>query len=111
MPINHEAELVAQQRILVVVPSHDQSSGVRARFTYAARLSAEVFSFNVDCHTARFDIIREFVRNVVAQAFLAGEALRIEPGNSRKLGNPDQLFGGQIPDPRISTDRQNVVFA
>jgi hypothetical protein len=74
-------------------------------------LDLEVLSFNVHSHTTRFHIIRQFIRNVVAHAFLAAKALRVEPGNPREFGDSNQVVGGQIPDPHTPTDWQNMVFA
>src|SRR6185312_12746188 len=102
-PIEHQAELLAEQRILIVSAAHNQSSGAGAQLTYASCLRAEVFSFDVNSNPARLDILCELVRNVMAEALLTGEALRVQPGNSGKLGNSDQLLGSQIADPYTST--------
>jgi len=70
------------------------SSGTRAQFTYTARLSAEVLSFDVHGHTTRFHILRQFIRNIVAKAFLAGKALRVDSGNPSQFGDANQVVGG-----------------
>jgi hypothetical protein len=75
-------------------PSINQSSGTRAQFTYTARLSAEVLSFDVHGHTTRFHILRQFIRNIVAKAFLAGKALRVDSGNPSQFGDANQVVGG-----------------
>src|SRR6516162_9404542 len=101
---NHEAKLLAEQRVIVVGATHHQSSGTRAQFTYTARLSTEVLSFDVHAHTTRFHILRQFIRNIVAQAFLASEPLRVDSGNPCEFGDSNQVLGGQIPThtlPRI----------
>ena len=56
MAIYHQAELVTQQRILVVVTAHNQSAGLRTEFPHTPRLHAEVLRANVKSHSARTDI-------------------------------------------------------
>src|SRR6516162_8272109 len=41
-PVDHEAKLLREERLLVIGTTHDQSSSARAQFPYASRLGAEV---------------------------------------------------------------------
>jgi hypothetical protein len=54
------------------------------------------------------DILGQFIRNIMAQAVLVGKTFRVQAHDSGQLGNPDQLFSGQIANPGTCSNWQST---
>ena len=95
----------------VIRATRDEGSSAGTEFSHSTGLHAEVFRLDINDCASGLDILAQFIRNVMAKAFLAGKALRVQAYDSSQLRNPNELFPGQIADPCAPSNRQYVVLA
>ena len=73
MPSNEKAEFLAEMRSRVICSTRDQSSRAGTEFSHSTGLHAEVFRLDIYDYSPGVHVLGQFIRNIVAQAFLAGK--------------------------------------
>ena len=111
MAPNQKPEFLAEMWGRVVCSTRDQSSSAGTEFSHSTGLHAEVFRLDIHDCASGLDILGQFIRNVMAKAFLAGKTFRVQAYDSGQLRNSNELFPGQIANPCAPSNRQYVVLA
>src|SRR6266700_2167095 len=104
-------ELGPELRIRFVVSPPERGPCPRVALAHASHLRAQVHRVEVHRNTVRLKDTHELVSDLDTDALLDGETPCEYPHQPGQLGDPDDLFVGDVSDVRMPVKRQCVMLA